>query len=322
MYLKTLASIAKQRQTIPVLNTILIRDGFAVSTDMDIQISAPVTGFSNADGDEDLTFHAHGFDKGIFIKSCIPSTDFPEISGIGKGKLALETVIEDWQMEAFRWVMLAQSREATRYYLNGVYFDSTGIIVATDGHRLHSFKHKMKTKGKKKHDGFILPRHAAKIISDLMKETKAEELSIQFFDNNIFQCKVDGVVVDGKLVDGTLQDYNRVVPTTDPKNKTTLKKMELKTIIPELDVVNKISGIRRPAISIKEGFAFPTYDDTSQKFKWPVSVKLPFTAGFNLKYLLDIGSGEMEFIDSSSPFKITNNKGGIERLAVIMPMRV
>lgn len=37
----------------------------------------------------------------------------------------------------FRWVYLATSKETTRPYLNYVYVTDKGLMVATDGHRLH-----------------------------------------------------------------------------------------------------------------------------------------------------------------------------------------
>lgn len=114
--LKTLTKLAKGRATIPVLNTIRIKDGIATATDMDVYVSVPVSGYSHADGDEDLTYHAHGFDKGLVFKSEIPASDFPELST--KGRVCGEAELNAAQIEAFKWVFLAASKEETRFYPN------------------------------------------------------------------------------------------------------------------------------------------------------------------------------------------------------------
>lgn len=344
MLTKALLKVIKKRTTIPVLSTIRVKDGIATGTDMDFYVHVPVKGFNKEDGDEDLTYHTAGFDKGIFIKSESPANDFPELKT--KGDVIGKTTLKAEHLDAFKWVMLAASKEETRYYLNGVYFDKD-TIVATDGHRLHSFAHEIKwgreeeakpkkglTKSRKKAEpapepkpevkpGNILPTKACTLMLELVKETKAKEVTILFHDNLTFTINVGVAVLDGKLIDGTFPDWRRVVPKKDTlKGKTTLNNAEIKTIIPQLGVSAKIQSERRPSLAIENGVATPVNNHTASKMQWNVSAKIPFRAGFNVKYLNEVGSGVLEYTYQTCPFKITDRRGGIDCMAVLMPLRV
>jgi DNA polymerase-3 subunit beta len=327
--IKTLTKHAKGRHTIPILGQVRVVNGVAQTTDMDFWISGPV---ALPDG----MYHAEGFDKGIQIKSELPVTDFPEpkVEKTSTGR----TTLEARHMEPLAWVLKAASKNAARYYLNGVYFDwcmDDAALVATDGHRLHSFVHvieadRPKKKRKKQADGkyrmtvpsagAILPSRAAKIILDLMKETKAAYVDLKFYGIT-FRARVgNAVVVEGKLIDGTFPDWRRVVPTCPAGNKTFYDPAQIKSLIPELQIRNRIalgSG-KKPLLSISKGMARAVHG----KREWPVTIQWDMQAGFNVAYLADLCGGVMEYIDPASPFKVTDRRGGIERMAVIMPLRV
>ena len=254
MLTKALLKVVEKRTTIPILSTIRVKDGIATGTDMDFYIHVPAKGVN-----DNQTYHTHGFDKGIFISAELPVTDFPDLKE--KGDVIGRCTLTAEQMDAFKWVMLAQSKEETRYYLNGVYFDKD-TIVATDGHRLHSFKHDVQwgrddeqappkkkglTKSRKKKaepapepkaevkPGCILPKKACALLVELMKETKAKECSITFHENLTFTINVGEAVLEGKLIDGTFPDWRRVVPKDDTlKGKTIINSTEIKTILREL----------------------------------------------------------------------------------------
>lgn len=345
--LKTLVKIAKGRSTIPVLNTIRIKDNVATATDLDNYIHVPVTGYSHADGDEDLTYHAHGFDKGMVFKSEIPATDFPDMNQ--KGRVCGAAEFNAAQIEALRWVLLAASKEETRYYLNGIHFEA-GHVVATDGHRLHSFQHDVRfgleetdkpkkkpaAKGKKKKaeepapertpiKSAILPRAASNFILDMVKETKAASFSIEFHDTLHYTCRIPGgIVIDGKLIDGTFPDWRRVVPQHDEKNKTVFDPAQIKAIKPKLEVLAKVAGTyhSRLAIGTTKGSAWLSTSNPKDAQQFPIIMQLPFTAGFNVKYLTEMCGGMMEYGDSTTPFKVIDKRGGVERMGVLMPLRI
>lgn len=337
MTYKTLAKLAKGRKTVPILGCVRIKDGIATTTDIEVYVHAPL----NEDAsrmDNAATYHAHGFEKGIFIKAEYPAEDFPELGD--KGEVTGVTVIPADRMDAFKWVLQAASTEATRYYLNGIYFDPEGVVVATNGHRLHSFKQDIEwgyqtvqkpKKGKKKKadakkpepvKGGIIPSQACKIIIDLMKETKAQEVRIQFHENCKFTCTIGEVVVEGKLIDGTFPQWRKVCPKHPKKNHTLFDPAQIKAVLPELAVIAKISGTKTPALAVEKGKMTPSYNHTGSKPEWDVVMNLPFRAGFNAKYLSELCGGVMRYGDHTSPFIVEDRRGGIERLGVLMPMRV
>lgn len=327
--IKTLTKHAKGNKRIPILGQIRVVNGKAQTTDMDFWISGKVAL-------DDGMYYAPGFDKGIQIKSELPVTDFPDAK-IEKTSSGM-TTLNAAQMEALGWVLKAASTEAARYYLNGIYFDWSmpdAVIVATDGHRLHSFKHVIdapRPKGKKKKvdgkfitvipsAGAILPRGAVQIILDLMKETKAAWVDLKFYGMTFRANVGSAAVVEGKLIDGTFAAWRNVVPVCPKANKTNFDPAEFKALMPELNIINRIwTNGAKPGVVISKGMARNTGGII--KREWPVSIQWDMEAGFNVKYLAELCGGVMEYKDPSAPFKITDRRGGIERMAVIMPLRV
>lgn len=329
--IKTLTKHAKSKHRIPILGQVRVLNGMAQTTDMDFWITAPV---ALPDG----MYHAEGFDKGIQIKSELPVTDFPEPQKNNKKHEKATTVIDRAAADALGWVMKAASNEAARYYLDGAFFDWTeaqGVIVATDGHRLHSFTHSIdavrpKKTRKKQADGkykmvcaaagAIMPTRGVKIILDLLKETGEDSAEIEF-EGLLFTARIGAVLVQGKLIDGTYPGWRQVVPVCPPDNKTFYDPAQIKALIPELTIRNRIAlgSTKKPSLAISKGTARAVH---GVKREWPCTIQWDMEVGFNVKYLADLCGGVMEYIDKSSPFKVTDRRGGIERMAVIMPLRV
>lgn len=334
--IKTLTKLAKKgRAAIPILNTVKVQGGVMTTTDMDFYISGPT---ALADG----CYYAHGFDSGLQIMADYPVTDFPD--GKKPGKITGKTVLAGERVDALRWVLLAARKEANIYYLNGVYFDwclPDAVVVATDGHRLHSFQHvidaerpekkRKKNKATGKYQiiipsaGAILPTGAVKIILDLVKETKAAGVDIVFYDNCWFTAQIGAATVEGKLIDGTFPDWRQVVPKG--QHTTLFDPAEIAAIIPELKVLKRISAgsSKTLTLEIKDGFAHTmNLSGITGKKQWPVSMKWhgKMAAGFNALYLVDLCGGVMHYSDPHSPFKVVDRRGGIERTSVIMPLRI
>lgn len=330
--IKTLTKHAVGRKTIPIIGQVRVKGKVMQTTDMDFWISGPT---ALGDG----MYYAHGFDKGIQIKSELPVTDFPEPQKNNKKYDKATLVIDRAAAETLAWVIKAASKESARYYLCGAFFDWTdeqAVIVATDGHRLHSFTHAIeatrpKKTRKKQADGkfrtqapitgAIMPTRGVKIILDLMKETDAERAEIEF-EGLLFTARIGDALVQGKLIDGTFPKWRQVVPTHPAANKTLFDPAEIKAMMPELAVLNKIGGaVKRPSLAITKGVA-RAVNLSGMKREWPVKTQWDMEAGFNAGYLVDLCGGVIEYGDASQPFKITDRRGGIERMAVIMPIRV
>lgn len=196
---------------------------------------------------------------------------------------------------------LFASKEETRYYLNGVFFEINGgklHLISTDGHRL--IKIPVEIEGKKKPEDmkFIIP---SSLIAKIKKARGADtvELTIQKDEITI---SYDGGTFTDKAIDGTFPDYTRVIPDQDATVKT--------------------EQARRKKLAQKVAAA---------EFAQSAGV---FEIGFNPKYLADFakvnellgfkGSGvRLSATDEKSPVLVTMGGGMRDQyLAVLMPMRV
>lgn len=103
----------------------------------------------------------------------------------------------------------AASKEATRYYLNGVCIevrDGKGFMVATDGHKLLCAPF-----GTQEPDGqYIIPRT---LIANLKISRKSEQnVTVGIEGQRVTLTHGDGAFV-GQLVDGTFPDWRRAIPS-------------------------------------------------------------------------------------------------------------
>ena len=124
------------------------------------------------------------------------------------------------QLEA---VSLAMSTEETRYYLCGVcvetYKNGQVGIIATDGHRMHSFN---AIKDEQPVSSFILSANdveklikmakmEAKQIAKLLRDKvtinlQADKASIMCDETQLFNCDI-------KPIDGNFPDWRRILPS-------------------------------------------------------------------------------------------------------------
>lgn len=326
--LKLFSKYIVKHKRIPILGQVRVIDGHAQITDMDFYLTIPI----NAD---DGMYYPQAFEKSTRIKSDLPIDDFPQFKP-EKSAIAT-TVLEPSTAQHLEWVGKASSNEESRYYLGGCFFDwseSDGFIVATDGHRIHTFKNTIEATRPKKirkkigekfkmvvpQTGKILPKKAVRMLVDLMKHNSEKPAKISFYEST-FIAKVGDAVLEGKLIDGTYPAWRRVIPSCPDKNKTIFNPEQIKAFMPEITTIAKIANQKKPSIRIQKGVAY-TVDCVGIKRQWPITIDWDMSAGFNVKYLSELCGGVMEYIDPSSPFKVTDRREGIERMAVIMPLRV
>lgn len=105
--------------------------------------------------------------------------------------------------------LICASREEIRYYLNGVYVDPAGLVVATDGHRLFAgdFTPDNSRATLPAFEGWIIPRdalqRALKAAPKRAKDPAARVLEIS-------PERVGDVVC--QPIDGSFPDWRRVIP--------------------------------------------------------------------------------------------------------------
>ena len=117
---------------------------------------------------------------------------------------------------------IASSNEATRYYLNGVFFQD-GYAVGTDGHLLTVAK----TNGELREDlveqvnvpvaGAIMP-----VSQKALSAMKKKNADYVIFENDMLTVKTrhDETlhIEESKPIDGTFPDWQRVVPQNEYEN--------------------------------------------------------------------------------------------------------
>lgn len=321
MGLKTLHKNIEKRNTIPIIGAVHVKHGIATGTDIDMWYSTPTVERMKMG-----MYHRDGFKDGIhLIDKDLPIADFPMFSeGLIKGTPLAKITLDREQMKILEWVSKAMSTEETRYYLNGIYFDRDGFI-ATDGHRLHqAFYPANWDKRRKDEGGVILPRKVIKLFIDGMKETKAGSAEIQFWKSGAV-ITFGKTVIKTKTVDGTFPDYKRVVPKIYKTKKCKFSAKEIarhkKTVMATMKACN---GSANAPVKFIENEKIVRYGEREHESTFDVVTKLPYTVGFNYKYLCDMNEGEVYFTDSSSPHVVkgTDENTGIDLMGILMPLRV
>jgi DNA polymerase III subunit beta len=364
--LKALAhvqSVVERRNTIPILANVLLdaRDGVLslTATDMDLSINERIAADVAQDGA--TTAPAHTFydivrklpdgaqveietdgasgqmsirsGRSRFSLSCLPTEDFPMISG---GDLPVRFSLPAGELRALvDRTRFAISTEETRYYLNGIYLHTTDTAdgagkvlraVATDGHRLARVEMALPS-GAGDMPGVIIPRKAIAELRKLVDET-ADSVEIEMSDTRI-RLAFENVVLTSKLIDGTFPDYERVIPSDNDK----VLEVKCGAFAAAVDRVSTISSEKSRAIKLSVGPGALTLSATSAEngsASEELEVDYNETAleiGFNSRYLLDVTQqieGEnAQFVlsDAASP-TLVRDKADSSALYVLMPMRV
>ncbi|MFM2128539.1 MAG: hypothetical protein RL477_85, partial [Pseudomonadota bacterium] len=201
-------SIVERRNTIPILNNVLIATSKGklrlTATDMELAIAEQVD--AETGGQAAITAPAHTFydivrklpegaqvevattdgDSQVSVRSgryasqlaCLPPADFP---ALGEDELPTGfTVPADSVRALIDHTRFAISTEETRYYLNGIYLhaakrDGTPVLraVATDGHRMARFDVPL-PKGAANMPGVIVPRKMVAEWRKLIDESDSD----------------------------------------------------------------------------------------------------------------------------------------------------
>ena len=355
-------SVVERRNTIPILaNVKMDASGDTLkltTTDMDLEINESVSAKVATDGaitapaqtlhdivrklpdgaDVEMNLEPGGSTmtvkagRSIFKLSCLPISDFPDISSDDlETKFSLSARDLRTMIDKTRFAM---STEETRYYLNGIYLhainkDGVDMLcaVATDGHRLAKFEMPL-PEGAADMPGVIIPRKTVGEIRKLIEDA-ADLINISLSASKTCFA-FDHIVMTSKLIDGTFPDYQKVIPQgndkvieLNPKDfssaidrvatiMTTDKSRAVKLAVNGTNMV--ISANAPDAGSANEDVVI-TNDNVDLEI------------GFNSRYLLDItsqieGDGcRVVLADSSSPTIIEDLSDGAS-LYVIMPLRV
>ena len=282
----------------------------------------------NASGDGQMQLSAG---RSRFILSCLPTDEFPVLSG---GELPHNFNVTAAELRSLiDRTKFAISTEETRYYLNGIYLhkaDRDGVdvlrAVATDGHRLASVEAPLPA-GSENMPGVIVPRKAVTELRKLIDES-GDEVAISMSESKI-RFSFDNAVLTSKLIDGTFPDYQRVIPSGNDKDM----EVNCKLFSDAVDRVSAISSEKSRAIKLvlSSGLlalsaSSPEHGSAEEEIEVTYegdSVEI----GFNSAYLLDItrqiegDTALVSLADGNSP-TILREMDDASALYVIMPMRV
>ena len=353
-------SVVERRNTIPILSNLKLDalDGKVAlnATDMDLDIVESVAAdiaqpgattapahtlydivrklpdgaqvAMDADGEGQMVLSSG---RSRFTLTCLPTDDFPVLSG---GDLGHEFTLTVAEVKALiDKTRFAISTEETRYYLNGIYLhaaerDGDGVLraVATDGHRLASMEVPM-PKGAEGLPGVIVPRKTVGEMRKLVDETTTD-VAIGLSEAKI-RFSFDDTVLTSKLIDGTFPDYQRVIPEGNDKQLD----IDTKGFADAVDRVSAISSEKSRAVKLNLAsgsliLSASSPEDGSATEELEVAYQGDsLEIGFNAGYLLDIirqiegDNTRLMFADAASP-TILSEVDEAGALYVLMPMRV
>lgn len=352
--------VVERRQTIPILQNILIQTGDDAvtirATDMDIETEEKIAATVEQEGA--ATIPAHTFHEIVRklpdgAKVTLTSEDAGRmIVSAGRSKFSLSTLPrEDFPMMAsasfdtrfavsagvlrrlFDKTKFAISTEETRYYLNGVYFHiaedggaKTLRAVATDGHRLARVDTDL-PQGAAEMAGVIVPR---KTVAELRKLLDADddEIEVQVSETKI-RFEGGHVMLTSKVIDGSFPDYARVIPTG---NSLKLE-IDPERFASAVDRVSTVASERTRAVKLSLdadrlvlSVNSPETGSATEELEASYASD-PLEIGFNSRFLLDIAgqidgdSAVMLFSDPGSP-TLVREADDASAIFVVMPLRV
>lgn len=361
--IQTVGSAVAGRATLPILTNILIeakKEEIELSaTDLEIGIKCSVSAQVKKEGaitipakrlsdivrelpegpvemeteDSQLKISSGG----IFFKVLgLPAEEFPTLPKVeSENRFSLDSQILRGIIQK---TIFANSRDETRYILNGSYLEMEKdriVMTATDGHRLATISHRIE-KGPKKKIGAIIPTKALNELNRLLEEPKEVEATIGenqiSFSLNLpaeTSAQAGGIILSSKLIEGQFPDYKQLIPKKSAK-RLSLKRDSL------------LSGVRRAALladaqtGAVELLAYSNKliirSQTPQVGEAREEMDIDYSGeeirtGYNARYLLDVLrniSSEEVSLELNEPLSpgIIKPVSDEDYLCVIMPMRI
>lgn len=225
----------------------------------------------------------------------------------------------------------AVSSDATRYHLNGVFFEQIESnvmrMVATDGHRLSFVDKEVFMKMPEFKRGMIIPK---KGLSEFRKLLDAKSPSVGLaFERGYLFARFDNDYLFVRLIDGEYPDYRLVIPKSVEKS-VKMSFEEFNSALKRVSLLahEKSRGVK---LAIQEGMlTISSSNPDMGEAREEIDVQYSGEAieiGFNSRYLLDclavITSDKLELKlkDRLSP-GILRGAGENNHTYVIMPMRI
>lgn len=226
----------------------------------------------------------------------------------------------------------AVSLDATRYHLNGVFFEHLGNCVmrmtATDGHRLSFVDNEVFLKMPELKRGVIIPKKGLLELRKLISTGVGSTVGLAFERGYLF-AKMNGSYLFVRLIEGEYPDYRLVIPKATDRVMTISREgftSALKRV--SLLAHEKSRGVKLALQSNALTISSSNPDMGEAREEIDINyVGEPMEIGFNSRYLLDylavMTTEQLEFHmkDRLSP-GILRGVGQQNHTYVIMPMRI
>lgn len=225
----------------------------------------------------------------------------------------------------------AVSTDATRYHLNGVFFEhlENGVMrmTATDGHRLSFVDSEVFMKMPELKRGIIIPKKGLSELRKLIAEGGAS-VGLAFERGYVF-AQLNGSYLFIRLIDGEYPDYRLVIP----KSIERTARMEHDVFCSALKRVSLLAHEKSRGVKLSIQSGIMTISSSNPDMgEAREEIDVDYTGeaidiGFNSKYLLECLAVmkaeklEFHFKDRLSP-GILKGTGSQNHTYVIMPMRI
>lgn len=225
----------------------------------------------------------------------------------------------------------AVSTDATRYHLNGVFFEHLENdimrMTATDGHRLSFVDQEVFMKMPEIKRGIIIPKKGLAEFRKLLDEG-GSSVGLAFERGYVF-AHLNGTFLFIRLIEGEYPDYRQVIP----KSTDRMVKIDCATFTSALKRVSLLAHEKSKGVKLSLQNAVLTISSSNPDMgeaREEIDVDYsgePIDIGFNARYLLDcLGvvkteALEFHFKDRLSP-GILRGAGQQNHTYVIMPMRI
>lgn len=237
----------------------------------------------------------------------------------------------DALIEMIDRTQFAASTDATRYHLNGIFFEQIqGSVIrmtATDGHRLSFVDREVFLNPPEMKRGMIIPKKGLMELRRLLTERDGS-VGLAFERGYIF-ARLDSTFLFVRLIEGEYPDYRPVIPQSADKI-VKAPRIEFTSALKRVSLLAHEKS-RSVKMSIMDGVLTITSSNPDMgEAREEMDVAFnnePLEICFNSKYLLEclsvIDADELEFHlkDRLSP-GILRGVGQVHHTYVIMPMRV
>lgn len=356
--LQKIQSVVEKRNTVQILSHILCRaEGNKLSlaaTDLEVGIQVTVDAEVKESGK--ITLSAKHFAD--IVKELPPkalhvtkkSNDWIEIV-CGKSKFTIvslsaeeypalpsftEKAYFDARVNALSDMVnktsFAVSTDATRYHLNGVFFEhlenNVMRMTATDGHRLSFIDQEVFLKMPELKRGLIIPKKGLLELKKLLEQAGKETIQLAF-DKGYFFASSPDTYLFVRLIEGEYPDYRQVIPKTVEKSA----KIGREEFISALRRVSLLAHEKSRGVKLNfQPGLLTIFSSNPDMGEAREELDIDYQGenidiGFNAKYLLDclpmIQSEQLDFRfqDRLSP-GIFQGSDQRNHTYIVMPMRI